>query len=108
MKIHIMDGVELIKDPKGRITEIRVDVKNDPDLAVNIWHLITTLKRAEDVSKSHPTKASKIFGEKGTKLSFRAFNQMIRDAKASGEISEEIFFQHNPKWRRKEKLSLQN
>ena len=100
-----MEGVELIKDHNGRITEIRVDVKGNPALAEDIYHLIGALKRAKDTEKQKIAMA----GEKRySPMSMAAFNQLIRDAKSSGEVSEKEFFQLHPSWQRKESSSLPN
>ena len=101
-----MEGVELIKDREGRITEIRVDVTGNPALAEDIYHLIGALRRAKETEKSMST-AGKSKKER-SQLSLNAFNQLIREAKASGEISEKEFFELHPTWQRKENLSLQN
>lgn len=104
-----MEGVEIIKDLKGNITEIRVDVKNDPDLAADIYHLIGAIKRAKETEKSLTFKqSSSAYGKRKSPMTLAAFNQMIRDAKASGEISQEAFFQLHPQWQKKEKSSLHN
>ncbi|MDX2247443.1 MAG: hypothetical protein SF052_11735 [Bacteroidia bacterium] len=99
-----MQGIELIKDRKGNITEIRVDVRENPDLAKDIYHLIGTLKRVKEIEKS-PSSRQKIAYPAKSPMSVTAFNQRIRDAKASGEVSEESFFQKNPQWRKRERLS---
>ena len=105
-----MEGVELIKDRNGRITEIRVDVKDNPALAEDVYHLIGALKRAKETEKAITDKQSSATKTKKsrTPMSLHAFNQLIREAKASGEVTEKEFFQLHPKWRKKENLSLQS
>ncbi|MEO0473107.1 MAG: hypothetical protein AAF206_26060 [Bacteroidota bacterium] len=101
-----MEGIELIKDREGNITEIRVDVQGHPELAMDVYHLISALKRSkqqESAAKGKSYAAS--LAEQGP-MSHNAFNQMIRDAKDSGEITESEFFQLHPSWQKKERLSL--
>ncbi|MEZ4829676.1 MAG: hypothetical protein R3C61_25830 [Bacteroidia bacterium] len=99
-----MQGIELIKDRKGNITEIRVDVKGNPDLAADIYHLVGAIKRVAETEKSNVSDAKRSYPSKGP-MTREAFHALIREAKASGEISASVFFQQNPQWRQKEKLS---
>lgn len=100
----MMEGIELIKDRKGNITEIRVDVRENPDLASDIYHLIGTLKRVKETDRSTAPNKKVSYPAKSP-MTLSAFNQLIRKSKASGEISESSFFQKHPQWRKKEKLS---
>ncbi|MEZ4777270.1 MAG: hypothetical protein R3D00_29105 [Bacteroidia bacterium] len=100
----MIEGIELIKDRKGNITEIRVDVRENPDLASDIYHLIGTLKRVKEADKTTPSGHKVSYPAKAP-MTLRAFNQLIRKSKASGDVSESSFFQKNPQWRKKEKLS---
>ena len=97
-----MDGIQLIQDAHGKLSEIRIDAKMQPDIAEDIYHFINALIRAKDTEKKH----NPLFAKADGPMSLTAFNQLIREAKASGEITEEAFFQSNPQWRKKEKLSL--
>jgi hypothetical protein len=96
-----MEGIELIKDHKGNITQIRVDVENKPELAEDVYHLISAIQRAKETSVFQQSR--KPNGHKP--LTQKAFNQLIRKAKASGEVSEAAFFQQHPQWQKSEKLS---
>lgn len=94
-----MDRIELIKDRKGNITQILVDVQNNPELAEDVYHLVSAVQRAKETQTFQQTR--KPNGRKP--LTLTAFNQMIREAKASGEVSEAAFFQQHPQWRKSAK-----
>ena len=91
-----MEGIELIKDQDGKLTQILVDVEHNPELAEDVYHLIAALQRAKDTETFQQER--KPNGKKP--LSISAFNRLIRQAKASGEISESAFFQQYPQWQK--------
>ncbi|MFK7920674.1 MAG: hypothetical protein AB8H47_01895 [Bacteroidia bacterium] len=96
-----MDGIEVIKDPQGNVTQIRMDVAGQPDLASDVYHLLSALQRAKVTEDAQQKRSPN--GHKP--LSVSAFNRLIRDAKASGEVTEAEFFNAHPKWQKKERLS---
>lgn len=99
-----MEGVELIKDQQGKIQEIRVKAKDNPDLAGEIYRLINILMRNQDQDDKAIEEKEKATGKKP--MSLTAFRKLISLSRKSGEISEEEFFQQHPSWKKEEKLSL--
>lgn len=96
-----MEGIQLITDPSGNLSEIRIDAKGNPDLAAEVYHLIHVLQRAKDTEQSLAKRKPPV-----SPMSLTAFNQLIRESKASGELSEKEFFEQHPKWRKNVTLSL--
>lgn len=94
-----MEGVELIRDVEGNITGIRVDVQDDPDLAVDIYHLIRAEERAKVTKRAQTYRSVSNQVTPTTPLSMTAFHRLIKQAKESGEVTAETFFQKHPKWR---------
>lgn len=94
-----MEGIELIKDRKGNLTQILVDVANNPELAEDVFHLVSALQRARETADFQQSRRPN--GHKP--LSISAFNRLIREAKASGEVSQAAFFQQHPQWQRSAK-----
>ncbi|GAB4429100.1 MAG: hypothetical protein OHK0039_47710 [Bacteroidia bacterium] len=102
-----MDNVQLIKDPAGNIMEIRVDVQDQPELASEIYNLVRAVQRAHHTERARKFKRVRRVGASATgRMSAATFNKLLRESQASGEISEEAFFQLHPAWRRSEKSSL--
>ncbi|MEL6672572.1 MAG: hypothetical protein AAFR61_10285 [Bacteroidota bacterium] len=101
-----MDGIRLIRDEAGKLLEIRVDAVNHPELAEDVYHLIHAVKRAKETERAVTYKQSITVAQKRkSPMSLAAFNRLIKEAKASGELSESEFFQQLPQWRKKEKSS---
>lgn len=94
-----MEGVELIKDVDGNITGIRVDVQDNPDLAVDIYHLIRAVERAKNTQRAQTYRAVSSQVKPTSPLSPSAFQRLIKQAKDSGEVSADEFFQQHPAWR---------
>ena len=100
-KAFSMEGIQLIKDPSGNLSEIRIDVKDNPNLAKEVYHLIHALQRAKDTEQAKAERKPAV-----SPMSLNAFNQLIRESKASGELTEKEFFEQHPKWRKNVTLSL--
>lgn len=97
-----MKGVKLIKDKEGRITEIRVNAQANPEIAGDVYNLISILERlAEDEQQEE-------LSPKPQRMTIEALRGLIQEAKNSGELSPEEFFQLHPEWQKKEKLSSPN
>jgi hypothetical protein len=103
-----MKGIQVIKDPSGKLTEIRIDALTHPELAEEIYHLLAAVQRAKKTERSLVFKSSRISNGTGKTMDLSSFNQLIRDSKESGELSQEDFFLRYPKWLKKEKSYLQN
>ncbi|MEL6253804.1 MAG: hypothetical protein AAGD28_01855 [Bacteroidota bacterium] len=103
-----MDGIQVIKDTSGKLTEIRIDAVTHPELAEEIYHLLAAVSRAKETEKSLVFKSSRISNGSGKAMDLTSFNELIRASKESGELTKEEFFARYPKWLKKEKSYLQN
>ena len=103
-----MDGIQVIKDTSGKLTEIRIDAITNPELAEEIYHLLAAVSRAKETEKSMIYKNSRISKGSGKAMDNSTFNDLIRSSKSSGELTQEEFFLRYPQWLKKEKSYLQN
>lgn len=101
-----MESVEVTKDLEGNITGLKLLIENNPQLAQEVYLLIRTLKNARDIKRSIRNKAISQEVKPTEPLTLSTFAQLIDEAKASGELSQEEFLTAYPSWR-KEKLSSQ-
>ncbi len=95
-----MQGIQLVTDVRGRIQEIRVDVKNNPTFAEEVVRMVKALRRAQATERAQQYKEAVQKMRRRKSLSPKAFLDLIDRARNSGEISEEEFFQTHPQWRR--------
>ncbi|MEM9985675.1 MAG: hypothetical protein AAF804_11350 [Bacteroidota bacterium] len=101
-----MDGIQLITDGTGNLSEIRVDVRNNPNFASEVYRLIRALRRAQASEKSQRYRElSHKWRRQNHPLSQQDLLALIQEAKSSGEITEEEFYQAHPQWRLRARLS---
>ena len=91
-----MKGIDIKRDESGNILEIHLSEGAPPALMQEVWQLvrINQRKQADYPSVMNPDSFSPA-------MSLSRFREMIREAKASGELSEATFFQNNPAWQNK-------
>ena len=92
----MMKGIELVKDHTGELKEIRLAVSEQPDLAADIYRLISIHTRNEHHRATNAGPSS---------MNLKDFRKLVQEAKQSGELSETAFFQSNPEWQQKQKQS---
>ena len=89
----------MVKDGAGNLSEIRVDAMENPELAREVYHLIQVLSRARESERVKTYRESSlVLGRTEKPISEAKITKLIREAKASGEISQEQFFQRFPEW----------
>ncbi len=98
-----MEGVHWIKNASGKLAEIRVDVTENPELAKEVYHLIQALSRAKGSERAKAYRdSSRVLTSESiatdTSSSDSHLTKLVREAKASGEMSQEQFFQRFPTW----------
>jgi len=103
-----MEGIHVTKDTSGKLTEIRIDALTNPELAEEIYHMLAAVQRAKETERSLVFKSSRISNGSGKTMDLLTFNQLIRDSKESGELTQEEFFLRYPQWLKKEKSYLHN
>ena len=97
-----LQGVHWVKDDAGKLAEIRVDAMENPELAKEVYHLIQALSRARDTERAKTFReSSRVLGTTDKPISSAKISKLIREAKASGEITQEQFFQRFPEWQSK-------
>jgi hypothetical protein len=89
-------GIQYVKGPWGELKEIRLDVGLQPQLAENLQRLIAIHQRHHHLAEQ-PTP-SRDYPSEGVE----AFHHLVKEAKLSGEISENSFFQMHPEWQSKQ------
>lgn len=96
-----LHGVHMMKDDAGKLAEIRVDAMENPELAKEVYHLIQALSRAKDTLRAKAFReSSRAIGTVDKPISTTKISKLIREAKASGEISQDQFFQRFPSWQK--------
>lgn len=91
----------MMKDDAGKLAEIRVDAMENPELAKEVYHLIQALSRAKDTRRAKAFReSSRAIGTEDKPISVTKISKLIREAKASGEISQDQFFQRFPSWQK--------
>lgn len=105
-----MKDVQLIQNAAGHLTGIKLEIQDDPEMAKEIYHLLRALSKSKEEENTDSQMIESSLAMRNTEkaMSLTAFNKLIRTAKASGEITQEEFFQLHPTWQRDEKLSLPN
>lgn len=101
LRMNGLQGVQWVKDEAGKLAEIRVDAMENPELAKEVYHLIQVLSRARDTERAKAFReSSRAIGANDKPISATKLTKLIREAKASGEISQEQFFQRFPEWQK--------
>jgi len=99
MKIKLishMKGIDIRRDGSGKIQEIKFFPEANPDLVNDVWKLVKIRARQyEGFNTVLPQTSS------NNKLSIKRFRELVRESKASGELTEKEFFQLTPTWSQK-------
>lgn len=91
-----MKGIDIIRDDFGKIKEIKFHQDADPKLIHDVWRLVKIRTRQRSQTESKRTKRPS-----SSQISTQRFRELIRESKASGELSETAFFQLTPAWQQK-------
>jgi hypothetical protein len=96
-----MKGIDIVRDNSGKIREIKFHRDVDANLINDVWRLVKIRARQQThFTSKDPQKSA------SHRISKMRFRELIRESKASGELSEAAFFQLTPAWQQKrERLS---